>query len=136
MLRTYTNNMTRTTELIYPKLSYQIVGLCFKVHNEPGRYCREKQYADLFEKMIRRENFKYKRELMIGDSGNIVDFIVEGKILLELKAKRIITKADYIQTQRYLQETNLILGMIVNFRQKYLVPKRVIKVDNTIISNN
>lgn len=36
---------------------------------------------------------------------------------------------DYEQTQRYLQITGLKLGFLVNFRDKYLKPSRVVRID-------
>ena len=72
---------------------------------------------------------RFERELSIGNSGNIVDFLIEDKIILELKAARIITKEVYYQIQRYLQESKIKLGMIVNFRNYYLKPIRVIRID-------
>ncbi len=116
-------------ELIHPELSYTLVGICFDAHNERGRYARENQYGDFIEVKLKELKISYKREFRIGDSGDIVDFMIEGKILLELKAKRLITKEDYFQAQRYLQITGLPLCILVNFRQKYIQPKRVIRID-------
>lgn len=76
------------------------------------------------------QRFKHNRKHKIGDSGNIVDFMIDNKIIIEVKAKRIITKNDYYQTQRYLQESRIKLGMLVNFRSKYLKPKRVLRANN------
>lgn len=118
--------------LIYPKLSYKIVGICFDVHNELGRYSREKQYGNLIEKQLRKSGIKYERELGVGDSNNIVDFIIEDKIVLELKTKSMIIKKDYFQIQRYLHATGIKLGILVNFRNKYLRPKRIIKIKKNI----
>lgn len=50
--------------------------------------------------------------------------------MLEFKAKRILTKEDYYQTQRYLQQTGYKLAILVNFRGKYIKPKRIVKIDN------
>ena len=61
---------------------------------------------------------------------NIVDFMIEDKILVDLKAKAIITKEDYYQMNRYLQAGNFKLGLIVNFRNKYLKPIRVIRANS------
>jgi len=116
-------------DLIYPELSFKVVGICFVVHNELGVYAKEKQYGDLLEEKLKLNGLTYKREQIIGTSGNTVDFIIDGKILLELKAKRIVTKEDYYQTQRYLQETGLKLGIVINFRDQTIRPKRVVRID-------
>jgi len=115
--------------LIYPELSYLLTGILFSAHNELGQYCREKQYGDLIEKKLKESKTNYKREITIGDSGNIIDFIIEGKILLELKAKKIVLRQDFDQVQRYLQETGLQLWLLVNFRSNYLKPIRIVKIE-------
>ena len=108
------------------------MGLCFQVQKELGRFCREKQYADKLEDLLRNANLNYKREYEITNlmpqspAGNKVDFLIEGKIIIELKAKNFITKEDYVQTQRYLRGADLKLGLIINFRDSHLKAKRVL----------
>ena len=126
-MHTYDTN--NTNKLVYPKLSYIIVGICFDVHNELGKYAREKQYADLVEQKLKELKVEYKREFKIGDSGNIVDFLIANRIILELKTKRVVTKEAYYQAQRYLQQAKIKLGVIVNFRSNYLKPIRVVRID-------
>ena len=116
-------------KILYAELSYKIVGICFEVHNELGHYSREKQYCNLLEDKFKEHKIQYKREHPIQNTGNIIDFIVEDKILLELKAKRILTKQDYYQTQRYLQASKLKLGLLINFGNKYITPKRIILIE-------
>lgn len=125
-----TNNTNKISKVIFPDLSYNIVGICYEVHNAIGRYAREKQYADLLEERLRETNMPYKRELREGLTGNIIDFVVDNKILLELKAKRLLTREDYYQTQRYLQSSGIKLGLLVNFQSRYLTPKRIIRLSN------
>jgi len=123
-------------KIIYKELSYRITGILFNVHNELNRYAREKQYGDLLESKLREENINYEREKRLvvdgiaNDQTNKADFVIEGKILLELKAKPMITKEDYNQTQRYLQVGKYKLGLIVNFRNRYLKPIRIIRIDS------
>ncbi len=120
---------TNKEKIIHPDLSYKITGLLFSVHNELGQYAREKQYGDLLEKKLNESELPYNRELRIGNSGNILDFLIDNKIIIELKSTRIITKDNYKQIQNYLQITNIKLGLLVNFRNKYLKPIRIIRID-------
>ncbi len=122
----------KKTELIYPELSFTVTGLCFAVHNALGPYAREKQYGDLFEEKLKGKYLPYKRELRIGTSGNVLDFVVDNKIALEFKAKRTLVKDDYYQVQRYLQESGLRLCLLVNFRNKDIKPVRIVRVDGVI----
>ncbi|MBI2086823.1 MAG: GxxExxY protein [Candidatus Zambryskibacteria bacterium] len=108
----------------------------FEIHNQLGRYCREKQYGDALEKLLKLHNLEFKREktapveLIDNKSTNKVDFIVDNKIVLELKAKSILQKNDYYQIQKYLQASGHKLGFIVNFRNKYLKPIRIIRINS------
>lgn len=126
----------RNPELTHPELSYTLNGVCFSVHNELGQYARERQYGDAIEEKLKEKGVLYQREFAVSSSGNIVDFFIDGKIVLELKNKRILTKEDYEQVQRYLQETGARLGLLVNFRNKYIKPVRVVKIDSWCIGSH
>ena len=118
--------------IIHKELSYKITGLCFKVHNKLGRFCREKQYSDSLEQLLQEKNINYQREFDLKNTGidplmgNRVDFLIENTVIIDLKAKKFITKEDYNQMQRYLNSAKLKLGLIINFRNTYLKPKRII----------
>lgn len=129
----YPNETNKTPVILHKALSFQVVGVCFEVHNTHGRYCRERQYGDEVEKVLMAKHVSYRREANLqvldpaGPKGNFADFIIEGTILLELKAKDIVTKEDYYQVQRYLWASGLDLAILVNFRQKYIHPKRILR---------
>ena len=124
-----TNNKI-SKKLLHPELSYQITGILFDVHNELGSFAREKQYGDLMEERLKESKIPYVREISIGNSGNILDFLIDQKIILELKAVRILTREHYRQIQNYLQQTKMDLGLLINFRNKYIKPSRVIRINS------
>jgi len=119
-------------ELFFPKLSYKITGILFAVHNGLGRFSTERQYCDFLEKKLQENNIEYIREKNINRSieGDRVDFCIENKIIIECKAKKFITKEDYLVLQRYLQNSGINLGIIVNFRNTYLRPKRIVRIES------
>ena len=102
-------NETNKEKIIYKELSYIINGLLFGVHN------REKALPV---------------EIIDNQQTNRVDFIVDEKILVDIKAKDCITKDDYRQMQRYLEASKKKLGILANFRNRYLHPIRVIRIDS------
>lgn len=109
-----------------------LTGICFDVHNELGRYAREKQYGDLLEHKLKDAGVTYQREYSIEKTGNIVDFFIDDKIILELKAKPLLLKEDYYQAQKYIQAANIRLALLINFRNRYLKPIRVVKIDTDV----
>ena len=122
----------QNAKIVEADLSYKLTGLFFKIHNDLGRFCREKQYADEFEKLLEDAKIDFVREFEIKNfnsdspNGNKVDFLIDKRIIIDFKAKALITKEDYVQMQRYLGASDLELGLIVNFRNYFLKPKRVL----------
>ena len=103
------------------------------MHNQLGRFARERQYGDALQTLLAESGIKYERErpltedLVENSRTNLADFVIDEKILLELKARPLISKEDYVQIQRYLQTGKYQLGLLVNFRNKYLKPIRIIR---------
>jgi len=52
--------------------------------------------------------------------------LIDNKIVLEIKTKKMLTREDYYQTKRYLTALNKKLAILVNFHQRYLTPKRIL----------
>lgn len=131
-----------TDKIIEKDLSYRLGGIFFEIQNELGRFCRERQYADSLEKKLTDCKISFQREFPVSISGrksNFIDFIIEDRILLDLKAKPFVEKEDYYQMKRYLEITNIKLGLIINFRDRYLKPRRILngikKKDEFVDSN-
>lgn len=121
----------RAEKFLYGELSYLVNGLLFGTHNDLGRFARERQYADMLESLLKKAKIPYKREVVIEhpnlpQRSNIADFVIDGKILIELKAKARLFRDDYQQVLRYLQCSGLKLGILANFRSTTLTPYRII----------
>ena len=132
-MQTLANTANKNREIIHKDLSYNIVGCLYKAHDILGRYSRESQYGDLLSELFTERGIEYEREKIISRTGNDinkVDFLIDKSVILELKVKPFIGRDDYFQVKRYLEILRLRLGIIVNFRQKYLKPKRIISPGN------
>lgn len=119
--------------LLYKDITYKLNGICFQTHNALGRYANEKQYCDFIETLLKKEGVRYEREKILSPSfagektgRNRVDFFIEDTVILEVKSKRALERADYVQLMRYLIALNKKLGVLVNFWESILRPKRVL----------
>lgn len=122
-----------TGKLIHKDLSYKICGFLFYIQNKLGRFAKEKNYADALELVLKESGIPFTRETalstdILSKKLNLyrLDFCIDNKIILEIKAKNFIAKDDYHQLLRYLKLKNMKLGLLVNFRDKYLQPKRIL----------
>lgn len=52
------------------------------------------------------------------------DIVVEGKLILELKAVDVLTKAHEVQLVNYLTATNIENGLLVNFGENFSVKRK------------
>ena len=123
----------RNKKLLHPELCYTLNGIFFKVHNELGRFKNEKQYGDAVEDLLKEKGIVYIREFRLPKSfpaefagRNIVDFLVEKTVVVEIKTKIRLGGEEYYQVRRYLDALGCELGILVNFRRYSIVPKRIL----------
>jgi GxxExxY protein len=57
-----------------------------------------------------------------------IDLLIDGEIIVELKAVEELNKKHYAQIRSYLSALNLPLGLLVNFASYKLDVRRVEKV--------
>ena len=89
-----------SNEILYKNESYFIIGLCMDIHNELGKGFNEKVYGDTLEIELRDNGVPFKREVefKIDYKGTILnhkyyaDFVIDNKIIMELKAIQKLTE--------------------------------------------
>ena len=125
----------RMTDLIYKDLCYKIVGILYRVHNELGGGHREKYYHRAVEIELKKEKLTFKSELFfpLSYQGKIIgkyylDFLIDDKVIVELKSGEFFKKNDIDQVYHYLQTSKLKLGLLVNFTKHKVRYKRVLNI--------
>lgn len=121
------------SKLIFADLTYKVRGAIFEVYNTLGSGHKEQVYQKALEKELEERNISYKREknLDVDYKGKKVgnyrpDFVVEEKIIIELKAVEFVPKSYEEQLIHYLKTTGFIVGLLVNFGQSRLYIKRLV----------
>ncbi len=127
------NKMIQKQDLIYPELSYKLVGLAYNVHNELGHGHLEKIYQKAYAKELKEANIEFKeqapykvvyKEEVIGN--NYLDFLIEDKIIIELKRSDFHSKKYIDQISNYIKVSNLKLALLINFTSNGVRIKRIV----------
>ena len=114
------------------KLTNKIIGCCIDVHKELGPGFLESIYHKALEIRFAEEEIKFESEKEISVSFHKkfvglhrLDFLVEKEIVLELKTVKEIHKKYYAQVRSYLKAVNKDIGLLINFSDFKLDPRRV-----------
>ena len=113
-------------ELICKEEVYALIGAAMEVYNELGPGFLEPVYQEALEieLAMRRIPFEAQKELRILYKGQIMrklyiaDFIVLGKIIVEMKGLESLTTREEAQLLNYLKGTGLEVGVLINFGSK------------------
>jgi len=123
------------TEFVYGDLSYKINGICFDVFHALGSGLKEATYEKAIAVGFKKANISYKRQsyapiIYKGESvgSHYFDFIVEDKIIVELKVGEYFDKRNIDQVHEYLKYSNLKLGLLINFTRSGVRTKRIVNL--------
>jgi len=115
-------------------ITHQIIGCAFEVGCELGIGYTEKVYENALVIEMRSRGMRvdqqvplkvhYKGE-MVGEF--LADVVVEGCVILELKAKSAIAEAHVAQCLNYLKTTGFHVALILNFGTTRVQTKRVVR---------
>jgi GxxExxY protein len=107
--------------------SRQIIGCAMKVHSTLGNGFQEVIYQRALEIELAKQSLDFEREMELPifyDQVQIgtrrVDFMVEGEIVVELKALLTLESVHVVQAMNYLEIYNRQIALLINFGGKSL----------------
>ncbi|KKT41403.1 MAG: hypothetical protein UW30_C0008G0022 [Candidatus Giovannonibacteria bacterium GW2011_GWA2_44_13b] len=122
-------------DLIYPELSYKIIGVLFDVYNQLGYGYQEKYYEKATAATLKLAGLTYKEQFPIPlkfkdeKIGNyFLDFLVDDKVVLELKRGERVAKSNIDQVYAYLKATGLKLGILAQFTPGGIKFRRILNI--------
>jgi len=119
-------------KLLYPELSYKIIGALYKVHNELGSGYQEKYYCRAIALELKRLNLTCKEQVHFNIQFNgesigkyFADFVIENKIILEMKIGFKVIPRDKKQLLGYLKQSGLEIGILAYFGKDKVLTERM-----------
>jgi len=121
--------------ILYPELSYQLRGIFFSLANSYGLGHKEKLYHHALSEQLETQTISFVHEPQIPifswKSGKTIgkyipDFVVDQKVIVELKSEPFLSDKFYNQTYSYLRVTTYELAFVVNFGAEILQIKRLL----------
>ena len=121
------------SDLLHSELSRAIIGAAMEVHKILGAGFLESVYEEalVIEFDLRAISFERQKLIDVAYKDKIAkqfvcDFVVYGKIVVELKAIKSISDIEQAQVLNYLKASGLSLGLLLNFGSSSLEVKRLI----------
>ncbi len=120
-------------KVLYPEMSYKIMQIVFEIHNTLGPGFTEDIYeeATICELESQQIPFEKQKPIEVYFKGKMIglyrlDLIIDGKIILELKAVSALNDVYKSQLRSYLKATGLHLGILINFGSTRVQSVRII----------
>lgn len=117
--------------LVYDKLTYKLIGFGYAIHKELGSVHKEIVYQRAFEEELKTGNISFVREshLPVLYKGKkigvyVPDFVIDDKVIVELKAMIDIPQSAGTQLNYYLKATGFRVGLLLNFGSRRLQVRR------------
>ncbi len=132
------------TDLLHKEITEKVIGAAFDVHSFLGNGFQEVIYQRALAYEMNHRNLEFVREIEqdifykdlpepIGTRR--ADFVVEGKVLVELKAIKELEDVHLAQALNYLKAYRLEVGLLINFGSKSLTFKRLVLSANRHLRN-
>jgi GxxExxY protein len=128
LLGIFFENLGVILEDIMEQLTSNIIGAAIEVHKALGPGLLESTYETCLMYELNKRNLKFERQKALPvfykginlDCGYRIDLLVEGKVIVELKAVECITSLHKAQIMSYLKLSNCQIALLINFNVEWL----------------
>ncbi len=117
----------------FEPVSGRVTEAAIAVHRELGRGFLESIYESALKTALRHRGMAYQSQKDVtvffeGEEAGVhrLDLVVEGEIVVELKAIKGLEDVHFAQVRSYLKASGLHVGLLLNFNAPTLVVKRVV----------
>ncbi len=128
--------MLQNKNILFPELSYQIIGCAFEVYNTLGAGLLEKQYQKAMSLEFKQKGVSFTEQTYYPveyKGTNIgkgyMDFLVEEKVVVELKRGDHFSRTHINQVISYLKYSGLQLGILIHFTGDSVKHKRILNIE-------
>lgn len=119
------------TDFLYKDLTYKIIGALFEVHKNLGPVHKENIYHEAIKIELGLQGISFVEEKILEVKYKAKkigvyrpDFIIDDKVILEIKAVPILTKTIVDQMYYYVRGSKYKLALLANFGTSKLGIKR------------
>ena len=126
-------------DLLFPELSYDIIGACFAAFNKLGSGQKELRYQLAVAQELADRSVRFEREhaVEIKFNGQVVgkhrlDFLVENEVAVEFKVGNRFRLRDFEQLASYLATKNKRLGLLVRFGTNGVISRRILNPNDRL----
>lgn len=123
-------------DIVHPELSYKISGILFDVFKEMGFGYHEKYYQRALAVKFVEQGLKFQEQTSVPIQYHaenigkyIFDFLIEDRIVLEIKKGDYFRKQNMEQVIGYLKASGLQLGLLANFTRNGVRIKRIVNIN-------
>ena len=123
----------RDDNYVHSNLTEKIIGFAYDVYNVLGSGFLEKVYENALSAKLHKSGLSVAQQAPVNVyfEGELVgeyfaDLLVDGKIIVELKAVSELSKIHEVQLINYLKATGLKVGLLINFGEKVKIIRRVV----------
>lgn len=121
-------------EIVYKELSFAVVGAAMEVHSILGPGFLEAVYQTALNREMTIRNISFisqkklpvtYKDVIVGDY--MADFVIENKIIVEIKSVSRLNPSHQAQALHYLAATGYRLALLINFGCGSLEYRRIVK---------